>query len=113
MQCVYIDPPYNTDASAIMYKNGYKDSSWLSLMKDRFNLAHSVLGNDGIICAAIDDEEVSWLRRILQSIFSVELGVVTVCSNPRGRKTKGRFSPAHEYGTILWKNRKSHPGFIG
>ena len=35
VECIYIDPPYNTDASAIVYKNGYKDSSWLSLMEDR------------------------------------------------------------------------------
>ena len=28
VQCVYIDPPYNTDASAILYKNNYKDSSF-------------------------------------------------------------------------------------
>jgi adenine-specific DNA-methyltransferase len=32
VQTIYIDPPYNTDASAIIYKNGFKDSSWLSLI---------------------------------------------------------------------------------
>lgn len=36
--CVYIDPPYNTDASAICYKNGYKSSSWLSLMQSRLEI---------------------------------------------------------------------------
>lgn len=30
--CIYIDPPYNTDASAIDYKNGYKSSSWATLL---------------------------------------------------------------------------------
>jgi adenine-specific DNA-methyltransferase len=30
MECIYIDPPYNTDASAIDYKNGYKASSWMA-----------------------------------------------------------------------------------
>ena len=29
---IYIDPPYNTDASAIDYKNGYKSSSWAAMM---------------------------------------------------------------------------------
>ena len=29
VKSIYIDPPYNTDASAIPYKNDYKDSSWL------------------------------------------------------------------------------------
>ncbi len=38
VRCTYIDPPYNTDASAILYKNNYKDSSWLTLMENRLVL---------------------------------------------------------------------------
>ncbi|MBE3142139.1 MAG: site-specific DNA-methyltransferase, partial [Thermoplasmata archaeon] len=68
IQAIYIDPPYNTDASAIIYNNNYKDSSWLSLMENRVRLAHSFLVSDGIICVAIDDEEVSELRFLLSSI---------------------------------------------
>jgi adenine-specific DNA-methyltransferase len=32
IQCVYIDPPYNTPFSEILYKNNYKHSSWLGLL---------------------------------------------------------------------------------
>ena len=39
LKTIYIDPPYNTDASAILYKNNYKDSSWLALMTDRLALS--------------------------------------------------------------------------
>jgi len=52
VKCVYIDPPYNTDASAILYKNDYKDSSWLSLVNDRISLADNFLLSNGIICGA-------------------------------------------------------------
>ena len=110
VKCIYIDPPYNTDASAIMYKNGYKDSSWMSLMEDRLMLSKAMLGNDGIVCVAIDDEEVSSLRSILVTNYESELGIVAVCSNPRGRKTKGRFAPAHEYALFYGKNRKNCSG---
>ena len=106
VQCVYIDPPYNTDASAILYKNGYKDSSWLSLMENRLSLAQSALKDDGVICVAIDDEEVSKLRAIMTQNFHAELGVVAVRSNPAGRKTKGRFAPAHEYALFYGKTDK-------
>jgi len=41
---IYIDPPYNTDASSIVYKNDYKDSSWLSLIENRLTLAKRLLG---------------------------------------------------------------------
>ena len=96
-QCVYLDPPYNTDASAILYKNDYKDSAWLSLMADRLAAAKPWLTQGGVVCVAIDDEEASRLRLLMQQLFEVELGVVAVRSNPAGRKSKGRFSPSHEY----------------
>ena len=38
IKVIYIDPPYNTNASAILYKNDYKDSSWMSLMSDRISV---------------------------------------------------------------------------
>ena len=112
VKCIYIDPPYNTDTSAIMYKNGYKDSSWMSLMEDRLMLSHSILRNDGIACVAIDDEEISGLRAIMASIFESALGIVPVRSNPAGRKTKGRFAPAHEYALFYGKTEKTTPGAL-
>ena len=112
VQCVYIDPPYNTDAAAILYKNGYKDSSWLSLMENRLSLAQSALKDDGVICVAIDDEEVSKLRAIMAQNFHTELGVVAVRSNPAGRKTKGRFAPAHEYALFYGKTEQTTPASL-
>lgn len=38
VKCVYIDPPYNTDASPIVYKNGYRRSSWLALLASGLEL---------------------------------------------------------------------------
>ncbi len=109
VQCVYIDPPYNTDASAILYKNNYKHSSWLSLMSDRLVLAYKYLTSGGVICVAIDDEEVSLLRLVMKLLFHRELGIVPVRSNPAGRKSKDRFSPTHEYA-IFYGQQDSLPG---
>ena len=101
VQCVYIDPPYNTDASAIIYKNGYKNSSWLALMDDRLQLAKLLMPKTGVVCCAIDDEEAWRLRSLMQSVFENELGVVSVRSNPVGRKSTEQFSPNHEYGMFF------------
>ncbi|MFH1858631.1 MAG: DNA methyltransferase, partial [Candidatus Omnitrophota bacterium] len=109
VKCIYIDPPYNTDASAIMYKNNYKDSSWLALLEARLYIAKGVLEKTGIICVAIDDEEASELRLLLSSIFAKEVGIVAVRSNPAGRKTKGQFAPAHEYAMFYGKSEESVP----
>ncbi|KAF0237212.1 MAG: adenine specific DNA methylase [Prolixibacteraceae bacterium] len=109
IQSVYIDPPYNTDASAILYKNDYKDSSWLSMMHARLESSYDLLKDDGIICVAIDDEEVTGTRFILNQLFLKQAGIATVRSNPAGRKTKGKFAPAHEYALFYGKTEKSIP----
>ena len=103
LKVIYIDPPYNTDASAILYKNNYKDSSWMSLMADRISASRELLTDKGIFCAAIDDAEASNLRYLLQHLFRKqnELGIATVCSNPAGRQRPTGFAPAHEYAMFF------------
>ena len=105
VQCIYIDPPYNTDASAILYKNNYKDSSWLSLMAGRLSLARNCLANDGILCVAIDDVEFPNLQNLLSNSYGDDsiLGTVAVRSNPAGRSTPTGFSSSHEYALFASK----------
>ena len=111
VKCIYIDPPYNTDASAIIYKNGYKDSSWLSLMENRLSLSARLMSPAGVLCCAIDDEEVSVLRLAMQRLFARQLGIAPVRSNPAGRKSKGQFSPNHEYALFVG-NGEAAPGVL-
>ena len=112
LKAIYIDPPYNTDASAILYKNNYRDSSWISLMADRIPVACELLANDGIFCAAIDDVEAANLRHLLQNLLGKEneLAVVAVCSNPGGRKRPTGFAPAHEYAMFFGVSDTSQVG---
>jgi len=112
VKTIYIDPPYNTDASAILYKNDYKNSSWITLMRDRLSISKSLLALDGILCVAIDDEEVSELRFLLDSIFAYQLGIAVVRSNPAGRKTKGKLAPAHEYALFHGKTEEVTPSYL-
>jgi adenine-specific DNA-methyltransferase len=113
VSCVYIDPPYNTDASAITYKNGYKDSSWLSLIQTRLELAKRLMNEDALISVAIDDQEASPLVQVLNTTFEKQVGVAVVKSNPQSRKTKGKFSPVHEYAFFYGKSEKALPYTIG
>jgi adenine-specific DNA-methyltransferase len=113
VSCVYIDPPYNTDASAITYKNGYKDSSWLSLIQTRLDLAKRLMNEDALISVAIDDQEASPLVQVLNATFEKQVGVAVVKSNPQSRKTKGKFSPVHEYAFFYGKSEKAVPYTIG
>ena len=111
IQCIYIDPPYNTDASAILYKNHYKDSSWLTLMENRLSTSRALMSNTGVLCCAIDDEEALLIRLVLRNLLSKQLGIVAVRSNPAGRKSKGQFSPTHEYA-FFFGNPNATPGAL-
>jgi adenine-specific DNA-methyltransferase len=55
IKCIYIDPPYNTESSAILYKNNYRHSSWCTLLRDRVELAAPLLKDDGALVVSIDD----------------------------------------------------------
>ena len=108
---IYIDPPYNTDGSKIIYKNDYEHSSWLSILENRLSVSNNMLTDGGVLCCAIDDEEMPKLRMVLNNIFDRELGVVVVRSNPSGRKTRGKFAPSHEYAIFVGRE-KSTPGTL-
>ena len=109
VKCIYVDPPYNTDSSSILYKNDLKDSSWLSLMEDRLLIAKGLLSNQGILCCAIDDEEVWRVRALLQNMFYKEIGVAPVRSTPIGRTSVGKLSPTHEYA-LFYGDENVAPG---
>ncbi len=96
--CVYLDPPYNTDASPILYKNGYKSSSWVSLMDCRLRATRRLMDSNGVLAVAIDDEQQRELSFLLSSIFDDRLlGTMAVRSNPSGRPTQTGYSVSHEY----------------
>ncbi len=99
VQCIYIDPPYNTDAGPIDYKNEYRSASWASLLDHRIRQGRRFLRRDGIAVVTIDDYEVHTLAKLLQEIFGQdnELGVATIRNNPSGRSTVKGFSICHEY----------------
>ena len=85
VECIYIDPPYNTDSSSIIYKNGYKNSSWLTMMHNGILAARALLSKKGVLCCAIDDEEAWRLRAMLQAVFARELGI-GLCAYQSSRK---------------------------
>ena len=104
LQSIYIDPPYNTDASPIMYKNGYKDSSWLSLITDRVSLSKQLMCDGAVFAFAIDDFEEKFAHCVLDEVFPHgELGTVVIRNNPSGRPVPTGFAISHEY-TLFYSN---------
>jgi adenine-specific DNA-methyltransferase len=69
IKCVFIDPPYNTGSAFTHYDDGLEHSIWLSLMRDRLELIHTLLSNDGSLWITIDDNEAHYLKVLCDEIF--------------------------------------------
>jgi adenine-specific DNA-methyltransferase len=100
MKCIYIDPPYNTDAGPIDYKNGYRSSSWMSMIQSRLSASRRLLSDDGILCVTIDDYQVHELASLLDAEFGRfnQLGTAVIRNNASGRPSVTGLSVCHEYG---------------
>lgn len=105
VDCIYIDPPYNTGARDWKYNNDYVDgadeyrhSKWLSFMQRRLALAKKLLNpKDSVLIVTIDDVEIHTLVLLLQDIFpNANIQTVTGVINPSGKVGNG-FSMVHEY----------------
>ncbi|MDH1699863.1 site-specific DNA-methyltransferase [Acinetobacter johnsonii] len=108
VKSIYVDPPYNTSASEILYKNGFKNSSWLSLLENRISLGKILLKNDGIQCTTIDDVEQKVLSILLENIFLKDnAGTLSIRIKPSGRPIPNGFALAHEYAIFSRKNENT------
>lgn len=95
---VYLDPPYNTDATPILYKNGYKDSSWATLMAERIAASNKLLTSEGVTAYAIDDTEASLLKEIIKQENSDKDVFQCIVEHYPGSGTgRSNVSRTHEY----------------
>lgn len=134
VQCIYIDPPYNTGHDFVyrdtfaessreyLQRTGQRDdeggglvhnpethgrfhSQWLAMMEPRLRVAHELLREDGLLFASIDDHEVHHLRLLLDEIFGPECFVSqVVVIGNRGGRDYLRIATTHEYLLVYGKS---------
>ncbi|WRG14282.1 site-specific DNA-methyltransferase [Helicobacter pylori] len=78
IDCIYIDPPYNTQNNEFVYADNFKCSSWLSMMENRLELAHALLSDKGVMFVSIDDNEQAYLKTLMDEVFNGGGGVITL-----------------------------------
>lgn len=106
VDCIYIDPPYNTGAKDWKYNNNYvvstdayRHSKWLSMMKNRLLIAKNLLNptNSVLICT-IDEKEYLRLGCLLEELFpDATIQMVTSVINPKGNRRDNEFSRCEEF----------------
>jgi adenine-specific DNA-methyltransferase len=92
VDCIYIDPPYNSGSRDWKYNNDYVDindnwrhSKWLAFMRRRLKIAKRLLKEDGVLIVTIDENEVYHLGCLLEQLFPSYLRqMVTIVINPKG-----------------------------
>jgi adenine-specific DNA-methyltransferase len=111
VKLIYIDPPYNTQSDAFIYRDdftakqgevlaqlGYSrdnidyirniygartHSGWLSFMYPRLLLAKDLLRDDGVIFISIDDNEQAQLKLLCDEVFGQENFVSSIAWKKR------------------------------
>lgn len=68
---IYIDPPFNT-GSDFDYKDKFQDSTWLSLMHNRLELAKEFLSDKGSFYLHLDHNANYRGRELLNEVFGEE-----------------------------------------
>jgi adenine-specific DNA-methyltransferase len=98
VQCVAIDPPYNTGAAFQHYDDGLEHSLWLSLMRDRLEILWRLLDDNGSLWIHIDDTEMPYLRVLLDEICGRQAFVAcNVWQKRYSRENREAIGDAHEY----------------
>lgn len=106
VDCIYIDPPYNTGAKDWKYNNDYVDGSdsyrhskWLSFMEKRLKLAKKLLNpNDSVLIVTIDEKEYLHLGCLLEEMFpEARMQMISSVINPAGAGRQTEFARTDEY----------------
>jgi len=72
IKCIYIDPPFNTGQAFEHYDDALEHSLWLTMMRDRIDLLHDLLHEEGAIFIHIDDTHLANLIILTDEIFGRE-----------------------------------------
>ena len=97
---IHIDPPYNTETSGFLYKNGYQHSTWMAMMSDRLRLATEFLAQDAVMAVHIDENEMERLGLLLDDIGIESAGTMIW---DKGAPVTGARGLATQHEYVLWR----------
>ncbi|MQY50754.1 site-specific DNA-methyltransferase [Rhodocyclus tenuis] len=127
VNCIYIDPPYNTGNEGWVYNDNVNDpkikkwlgqvvgkegedlsrhDKWLCMMYPRLKMLHRLLADDGVIFVSIDDNEVANLRLLMDEIFGRGNFIAEMIWEGAFKNTASQIGVNHEY-VILYAQNKS------
>ena len=115
IQCIYIDPPYNTGDDGFIYKDGYSDSCWLSMINDRLKYSNILMHESASTMISIGDEEQEYLSSLIRQNVGKAAFVATLIweKKKKGSFLSGNIAKMKDYVLCYVKNINEFGGYIG
>ena len=115
VNCIYIDPPYNTRSAFEHYDDNLEHTQWLALMWPRLEILRDLLAEDGSIWVSIDDNEGHYLKVLMDEVFGRSRFVANVVWQKRtSRENRAAIGSAHDHillyamaGDLRWKETRN------
>jgi adenine-specific DNA-methyltransferase len=125
INCIYIDPPYNTGEEKWEYNDNVNDpkikkwlgkivgkegedlsrhDKWLCMMYPRLKLLQRLLHKDGSMVISIGHQELFNLMLVVRELFNGVKQIVCVTVQTSGGKPSGSFNYQHEYLVFILPN---------
>jgi len=104
VNCIHIDPPYNSNTSGFLYKNHFRHSSWISMMENRLSLGFSLLSKDGDLLCHIDENEYENLHQLM-NLYKIGNAGTLIWDKRNPMNGGSGLALQHEY--VLWNTNRT------
>ena len=102
IKSIYIDPPFNSKSTEIIYRNTYKHSSWLSLMENRLKISSHLMEASCVLTVAIDENEQERLGMLLNKLFPLHAKTCVSVVHNLGGIQGDNFSYNNEFAYFVY-----------
>ncbi|MDE0163531.1 MAG: site-specific DNA-methyltransferase [Bryobacterales bacterium] len=124
VDCIFIDPPYNTgnegwcyndnvnapmikewlEANPVGIEDGLRHDKWCAMMWPRLRLLHEILSENGSLWITLDDNEVHRARGMLDEVFGENCSVGQIAWQKRtSRENRAALSPSFDHVLVYSK----------
>lgn len=107
VKLIYIDPPYNTGSDGFNYNDTFNHSTWLTFMRNRFEISKELLSEYGTIFVSLDDKEAHYCKILMDEIFGRENFIADICHKSRASVSNDKIiSSSHNHLLFYAKNER-------
>ncbi|SDK32198.1 adenine-specific DNA-methyltransferase [Catalinimonas alkaloidigena] len=106
VKLIYIDPPYNTGKDTFGYNDRFSHATWLTFMKNRLEVARTLLRPDGVMFISIDSHEQAYLKVLCDELFGREHFVGEIVWETATDNNATQISVEHEYVLCYAKDKR-------